>query len=214
MLIPFSELYELLKGAGKSVTGILHVGAHECEERQAYTACGIPDERIYWVEGNPEKVKLNQEKGIPHIYQGLIWSEEKEVDFYITKNLHMPGNTESSSLLPLGVHASYYPHVQVQETKRLKTVSLETLIRQESIPIQQLNFWNLDIQGVELEALQSAGEMIGFADCIYVEVNEQELYKGCALLPQMEAFLRTKGFQLVGKRMTQQGWGDAVFFRV
>jgi len=214
MLIPFAEVVECLKGMGKTITGILHVGAHECEEREAYNRAGVSDEKIYWVEGNPEKVAFNQEKGVPHVYQGLIWNEEKETDFYLTQNLYNPGNTESSSILPLGVHANYYPHVQIQQTKRLRTITLENLIRQQNIPIQTLNFWNLDIQGVELEALESAGEMIGFADCIYVEVNEQELYKGCALLPQLKAFLMTKGFQMIGKRMTEQGWGDAIFCRV
>lgn len=214
MLIPFSEIYEFLKGAGKEVTGILHIGAHECEEREAYNKQGISDEKIYWIEGNPEKIQMNKEKGVPHIYQGLIFNEEKEVDFHITKNLYNPGNTESSSILPFGVHKDYYPHVQVEEVKKLKTITLENLIRQEKIPVQLLNFWNLDIQGVEFEALKSAGDMIQFADVIYVEVNEQQLYKGCVLLPELEKFLHTYGFRLVGKKMTEQGWGDALFLRV
>ena len=211
MLIPFSQIHEFLKRAGKEITGILHIGAHECEEREAYTKEGISDAMIYWIEGNPEKIQMNKDKGVSHIYQGLIYNEEKEVDFHVTKNLYNPGNTESSSILPFGVHKDYYPHVQVQEVKKLTTVTLERLIRDEKIPIQHLNFWNLDIQGVEFEALQSAGDMIQFADSIYVEVNEQELYKGCMLLPELEKFLRMHGFSLVGKKMTEQGWGDALF---
>jgi hypothetical protein len=214
MLIPFSEIHEFLKGAGKKLTGILHVGAHECEERDAYNKQGISDETIYWIEGNPEKIQMNREKGVPHIYQGLIFDEEKDVDFHVTKNLHNPGNTESSSILPFGVHQDYYPHVQVQEVKKLKTITLENLIREQKIPIQLLNFWNLDIQGVEFEALKSAGDMIQFADAIYVEVNEQQLYKGCVLLPELEKFLHMHGFRLVGKKMTEQGWGDALFCRI
>jgi hypothetical protein len=214
MLIPFHEICDLLRANQRVITGILHIGAHECEERKAYNDQGITDDQIYWVEGNPEKVKLNQDKGVPHIYQALIHNEETEVDFYITKNLYNPGNTESSSILPLGVHQFYYPHVQIQETKKLPTIRLDTLIQKEHIPIQTLNFWNLDIQGVELEALMSAGEFLRFADVIYVEVNEQPLYQGCALLPQLEAFLNKQGFQLVGKKMTEQGWGDALFLRV
>lgn len=214
MLIPFSEIAQVAANQGKIITGVLHIGAHECEEREAYNKEGILDTQIYWLDGNGEKVAMNQARGIPNVYQALIFNEEKEVDFHITKNLYNPGNTESSSILPLGVHANYYPHVQVQEVKRMKTVRLDDFIREKKIPIQTLNFWNLDIQGVELEALMSASDMIYFADIIYVEVNEQQLYKGCALLPEVERFLQRYGFSLVGKRMTEQGWGDAVFFRI
>lgn len=214
MLIPFSEIINYLKQNNRNISGILHIGAHECEEKNAYNENGITDTMIYWIEGNPEKVEFNKNRGISQIYQGLIYNDEKEIDFHITKNLCNPGNTESSSILPLGVHENYYPHVQIQETKKMKTVTLENLIRQEKIPIQQLNFWNLDIQGVEFEALVSAGEMILFADYIYVEVNEQELYKNCVLLPELEKFLRMHGFQMVAKKMTEQGWGDAFFIRV
>lgn len=213
MLIPFSDVYAKVKELGKTVTGVLHIGAHECEERKAYNEKGIQDDSIYWIEGNGEKVQLNKQRGVPHIYEALIYNEEKEVDFHITKNLHVPGNSESSSILPFGVHASYYPHVQVQEVRKLKTTTLESLIRREKIPIQQLNFWNLDIQGVEFEALLSAGDMIQFADVIYVEVNLQNLYEGCALLPKLDAFLQLNGFKRIQVKMTEQGWGDAFYVR-
>jgi len=55
--------------------------------------------------------------------------------------------------------------------------------------------------------------MILFADVIYVEVNIRSLYKGCALLPQLEYFLDSKGFKRIGIQMAQQGWGDAIFIR-
>lgn len=214
MLIPFSEVNTYLKSIGKTVHGVLHVGAHECEEKEAYNNEGIADEMIYWVEGNHDKVVKMQEKGIPKLFESLILNEEKDVDFYVTRNLFNPGNTESSSILPFDLHQHYYPHVQVQEVKHLKTVTLKHLIEKESFPIERLNFWNLDIQGVELEALMSAGEYIRFADAIYVEVNLQHLYKGCALLPYLEEFLQGFGFRRVAIKMTEQGWGDALFVRI
>jgi len=213
MLIPFSEVKAFMKGLGVTITGILHLGAHECEEKSAYNNEGISDSKIYWIEGNTEKVLQNKQKGVQNIYDALILNEEKEVDFYITKNLYNPGNTESSSILPFGVHAQYYPHVQIQAIQKKKTMTLEKCIVENHIPIQNLNFWNLDIQGVELEALLSAGNFIHFADIIYVEVNLQELYKGCSLLPELEKFLRMYGFERIGLKMTEQGWGDAVFLK-
>ena len=37
MLIPFSDLTKYISAA---VTGVLHIGAHECEELQAYNSVG------------------------------------------------------------------------------------------------------------------------------------------------------------------------------
>lgn len=213
MLIPFATVYELLQQRGIQVQGILHIGAHDCEEREHYNAKGITDENIVWVEGNPDKVRANQAKGIPLIYQGLIYDTEKEVDFHITANPLMPGNTESSSILPLGIHAHFYPHIQVNEVRKMTTTTIERLVRMHHIPIQRLNFWNLDIQGVELEALKGAEDMIAFADAIYVEINQLPLYQGGALLPSVDQFLQSKGFVGSHIKMAEQGWGDALYVR-
>ena len=101
-----------------------------------------------------------------------------------------------------------------REVKKMKTVTLESLIQTNSIPIEGLTFWNLDIQGVELEALRSAGDLIRFANAIYCEVNIQSLYKGCALLGEVDEFLKGKGFTRVAIKMAEQGWGDALYIRV
>ena len=46
MIIPFSTVNELLKKQGIIVNGILHVGAHMCEEMDAYKSQGISEESI------------------------------------------------------------------------------------------------------------------------------------------------------------------------
>ena len=45
-----------------------------------------------------------------------------------------------------------------------------------------------------------------YAKALYLEVNEKELYKGCALLPELDAYLLTNGFQRVLTNMTCHGW--------
>ena len=52
MLIP---LFELKKKYRLNLSGILHIGAHECEELHSYMYCGVPPEKIIWIEGNIEK---------------------------------------------------------------------------------------------------------------------------------------------------------------
>jgi FkbM family methyltransferase len=213
MLIPFDDVIARVKSYGIKLTGVFHIGAHDCEEKGAYNDNGIDDNNIIWVEGNPDKVAENKAKGIKNIYEALIFNTKKMVDFNITKDTLTPGSSQSSSILPLDMHSQYYPHIKIDEVKHIQTTTIEQFVRDNKILIQNLNFWNLDIQGVELEALEGAGDMILFADVIYVEVNIRSLYKGCALLPQLEHFLDSKGFTRIATEMTQQGWGDAIFIR-
>ena len=204
MLIPFSECQKVLDSLGVEVRGVLHVGAHECEELGDYHACGVFD--VDWVEANPELVSRMAMRGIA-VHHAAISDEETELPF------HIANNGQSSSLLPFGTHADSYPWCRVEKTITVKSVTLHRLIEDKRIPMAERNFWNLDIQGVELKALRSAGDYIRFADAIYTEVNTQNVYEGCALLSEIDAFLATKGFVRCRLAMTDQGWGDALYVR-
>ena len=76
------------------------------------------------------------------------------------------------------------------------------------------NFWNLDIQGKELDVLRSGEEYLVYADALYCEVNTQEVYKDCATLDELDTFLQQKGFIRAAIKMTDQGWGDALYVRI
>jgi FkbM family methyltransferase len=208
MLIPFSQICQFLEANNKKVTGILHVGAHECEEKKDYNDQGIPDNKIIWVEGNKDKVLEMRMKGIDTIYCAVVDEVERDVTFHITNN------GQSSSILPLEKHSNYYPHIVVTEERKVKTTTLKHLIEESKMPIQELNFWNFDIQGAELSALKGAGEYLKHADFIYVEVNIESLYRGCPLLPEIDSFLEANGFQRCGMKLVVQGWGDALYVRV
>jgi FkbM family methyltransferase len=207
MLIPFESVFNFLQAQGKQIKGILHVGAHECEEREEYNRFGISDANIYWVEGNEEKVNQMKQTGIPNLYLALVDETERDVIFNITNN------GQSSSILDLDTHTKHYPHIVVSEARPMRTTTLKSLIERESIPIQTCNFWNFDIQGAELLVLKGAAEYIQYADYIYLEVNVETLYKNCALLSDIDTFLAEKGFARVGIKIVEQGWGDALYIR-
>ena len=81
MLIPMKELvakYNIVP------TGILHVGAHECEEFNAYVMAGTNYKNIFWVEAMQTKVdKMKEKYGDKlNMYQAVIDVEDgKEVSF-------------------------------------------------------------------------------------------------------------------------------------
>ena len=48
-------------------------------------------------------------------------------------------------------------------------------------------------------------------DYLYLEVNIEEVYKDCALLPELDEFL--VDFERVETKMTPYGWGDCLMVR-
>lgn len=190
------------------VKGILHLGAHVCDEKPAYNQQGISDSQIVWIEGNPLLVNLLKQQGCNNIYHALIDDTEAVVPFHIANNF------QSSSLLEFGTHSEHHDHVFYNGVLELQTQTLKHFIESNSIDIKNLNFWNFDIQGTELRALKSAAEYIQFADAIYLEVNYEEVYKNCALFTEIDSFLLEKGFVRFDTNFHHPcGWGDALYIR-
>jgi FkbM family methyltransferase len=193
-----------------NIKGILHVGAHECEELSDYNKIGIPNDKIYWIEALEEKVQLmkNKDKTI-HIYQAVIdETDNNDVVFKITNN------TQCCSILEFGSVETNYPSIKVIERIPLRTSRLDTLIMKHNIPIKNLNFLNLDIQGVELRAIKSMEKYLCHIDYIYTEVNTEEVYKNCDLLKEIDIYLESFGFKRVIQNICSKvGWGDVLYIK-
>ena len=56
------KINELLRKYDLKIKGILHVGAHECEELLDYMRAGVKRNNIYWVEGNKDIYKKIKQK--------------------------------------------------------------------------------------------------------------------------------------------------------
>jgi len=214
MLIDFNIVYKFLDENNRTPKGVFHVGAHECEEKEAYNKKGITDSSIVWVDGNLDLVNKMKLKGIPNVYFALVDEVEHDVQFHITNN------GQSSSILEMGSHATKYPNIVVTETRNQRTTTIQNLSIKESIDFTKLNFWNFDIQGAELLALKGAGDLLKYADALYLEINTEEVYKNCARLNEIDDFLKEKSFVRVALsiykngRGIEDGWGDALYMRI
>lgn len=208
MLIPFTECIHILSYFNIKVNGILHIGAHNCEELNDYVNNGIDVNEIDWIEANPKLVENNKQRGIKNIHCLAVDNEEGEANFHITNN------GQSSSLLNLGTHKYSYPDIVVSEVIKTQKKKLTTFVKENpQINFNNRNFWNLDIQGSELNALKSAGNILDKIDAIYSEVNTDYVYEGCGLLEEMDSFLKEKGFHRVKTVMTDAKWGDALWVK-
>ena len=206
MLIDISQLKFT-----KNVHGIIHVGAHNCEERMNYLLNfhNITDDDIIWIEAYKKKVdKIKSELPTIRIFNECISNKDNEnVVFKVTNNI------QSSSFLKLKEHLIEHPDIYEIEQIEMKTKCLKTFYDENKFSYDQFNFINLDIQGAELLALHGAKEILNYIEYIYVEVNTKELYENCPLLDEIDNYLKMFGFKRQNLLMTEHGWGDAFYVK-
>jgi FkbM family methyltransferase len=155
MLIPFPILVDKYN---LKIKGILHVGAHECEELETYYSRGVYN--IVWIDAIPEKV-LKSRSMYPSqkIYNAIINDKDDEPVVF-----HVSNNYQSSSLLELERHADFYPDIHYFKEIHGTSIRLDTFFEKNNLNPERFNFINLDIQGTELQALKSLGSLINNFD--------------------------------------------------
>lgn len=203
----FLDTYAFLLGLGLQPKGILHLGAHTCEEKDEYNLAGVPDEKIVWIEGNKDLCEKNIARGIPNVYNALISDREKDVVFHITNNY------ASSSLFPLHAHKNYYPQIVEAEARSGKAISMKTFFQENNLNPKMYNMWCLDIQGGEFDALKGAEDILDNVDILFTEINIEKMYEDIPLSDTLISFLKEKGFELTHAKVWKNCWGDALFVR-
>lgn len=206
MLISFNQVHEILIANNIVITGVLHLGAHDCEELGFYNQLGLESNDIIWIDAINEKVIEAKNRGIQNIYNAVITDkDDQEIIFNISNN------KQSSSVLEFGTHQEEHPDVLYVDKINLKSITINSFVEKNNIDIEKHNFWNFDIQGVELLALKGANNYLKYAKVLYLEVNKKELYKNCALIHEIDLFLSQYNFKRVITNMTHHGWGDALY---
>jgi FkbM family methyltransferase len=187
---------------------ILHVGAHEAEEKEIYKQMGC--DKVLWIESMYSKYEVirNAIKNEPNMsaITATVWSKDNQVmTFYETNN------GQSSSVFELEKHREKYPGIVITKQYQTVTSKIDTIIyvtmKGKYIP----DMICIDIQGAELEAFKGATNTLKNVKWIYTEVSYEALYKGAALEPELTEFLNKKGFVKLEENDTGMGWGDALY---
>jgi FkbM family methyltransferase len=201
------ELDKLISVYGLRPNGVLHLGAHEGEEAEIYSRCGL--DHVVWIEGNPELIPALRASLEPRghvVLEGLL--SERAGD---TREFFVTNNGMSSSLLPLGTHLTSHPDVQVTHTLRLVTTTVDDLAA--SHDLGGLDFVNVDLQRAELLALRGSDATLAQVDYVYTEVNREDVYHGAAQIGELDRFLAARGYRRIVTRWTAAQWGDALYVR-
>lgn len=199
------SLDELIKKYNISLKGILHVGAHECEEIALYEKY-LPRNKILWVDALHDKVELCKSKYPDLLIEFAVVSDKKEI-----VNWNRSNNGQSSSILNFGLHKQFHPDVHYVFSGKREAVPLSDFIGNYDI---SYNFINLDIQGAELKALKGMESYLNNVDYVYTEVNCDYVYEECALIEEIDEHLLQ--FNLHRVETSWFGdckWGDAFYIR-
>ena len=185
-------------------TGIIHVGASLGEEREIYRSL---TDRVIWFEANPDLITMLRLNVTPlghDVIHSAVGNRSGTVTFNVASFY------QSSSILPLGAHFTYYPGI--------------TYIKQVEVPINRLDYFMadrpvhdmlyMDVQGYEGQVLEGSLQTLRNVKWIYTEYNQEEMYLGCWTLPKLMTWLYTWGFRLIDIAFLHPGWGDALFLRV
>lgn len=203
MLIPFQKLQNRFQVKPK---GVLHVGANIGEEAQAYERAGI--KKVIWIEANGDiflKLRENVKKYPGHQCVLACVGDENgnEVIFHIANN-----NGQSSSYLDLGTHKQQHPTVHYIEDVPMITRRIDDL----GLDLTDVDYLSMDIQGAELLALRGMGELLRQFKWAYLEINQNEVYKGCPHVNDIDLFMNGFGFKRVITEMCGN-WGDALYVK-
>lgn len=198
------KLGDLVNKYNIQFKGILHVGAHECEELVEYEKY-ISRDKILWIEAMTEKVEQCKNRfSNVNIENAVVSDKVEKVTFNISNN------GQSSSMLDFGLHSQYHPNVHYIKQTNVTTQLLKDILPKYNI---NYNFLNLDIQGAELKALKGMEEYLQNVDYIYTEVNSDYVYKDCALVTEVDNYLKQFSLYRVETSWTSCKWGDAFYIK-
>lgn len=199
----------MLRAFGVRARSVLHVGAHEGQERDVYRDYGA--ERAVFVEPLPavfERLQANIAP-FPGFEAAQAVCSDKDGE-RITFNV--ASNEESSSILDLGKHKEFFPDIDFRGSFEATTRTVDSLVA-ELFPQHGFNVLVLDTQGAELKILQGAAKLLETLDVIYTEVNEEPLYEGSCTLVDLIEYLKPLGFGLKWLTVNNTMFGDGLFVK-
>jgi FkbM family methyltransferase len=197
-------LHKLIEKYNMEVKGILHVGAHDCEELNEYETY-IERNKILWIEALPDKVELCKQRYPNVLIENAIVSDKIECVRFNVAN-----NGQSSSILDFGLHSQFHPGVHYVYSFEAETKLLKDIIYNYDI---EYNYLHFDIQGAELKAIKGMEEYLPKVDYLYTEVNSDYVYKECALIEEIDEYLLKFGLVRVETYISECKWGDAFYIR-
>jgi len=212
------DIYNVFFELGIQPRGVIHLGAHKGEELFLYKKLNIRNILLY--EAN--KKLINYLKIKSFFFNFLYKMNIKVINKAIYNEnkfcrLNVTSNSQSSSILNLGLHKKLYPNI-IKKSESLVNGTTLNLEFKNFYNINNFNILNMDIQGSELLALIGASDIVDNLDVIYTEVNYHHIYENCALINEIDNYLMKHEFTRFKTKTIKDSdgtdiWGDAIYVK-
>ena len=198
----WSNEREFLDGFLRNISGLIHVGANLGQERRYYWLLGLD---VAWVEPIIETYQQLVDNIASYDRQrafNVLLSEAdgQEYEFRIANQ-----GAGSSSILPFKDHSTIWPDIQYVESRVIRSVMLQTLMKQEHLSTDVYQALTLDVEGAELLVLKGGGDLLKGFKYIKCEVADFPSRTGAPTSADLDAFLRSVGFAQLMRRPFAMG---------
>jgi FkbM family methyltransferase len=161
-----------------------------------------PDASIYLFEANPDVRKLYDRLGKTYHLGVLSDQDNKLVKFY-RDPMNLGGN-------------SYYRentvHYNETHAESKVAMTLDTVVKTNGWPLPDL--MKMDVQGAELDIIRGAQECMKNCSDVFLECQHQKYNDGAPLFPEVVAYMKSIGFDLVGTAAKGEIDGDYHFKKI
>ncbi|MEI7932688.1 MAG: FkbM family methyltransferase [Alphaproteobacteria bacterium] len=180
----------------KKALGVVHIGANEGQEREAYDLLGL---NVIWVEPIPEvfeNLAANiRPFGRQRAFQYLLADTDgQSYNFNVASN-----GGASSSMLEFASHKDIWPDVHYTRTINIVGSTFETMVACEGIDLSDYDALVLDTQGSELLVLKGCGDLLHKFKYIKAEAADFEAYAGACMASDISDYLSGFGFPEVSR---------------
>lgn len=195
---------------------ILDIGSRDCNQSIEFTKY-FPNSTVYAFECNPNTLELCKKNIKNHtnikLIEGAVNNYNGNCTFYpINKDKTITtwedGNPGASSLF---LATGNYPHeTYFQDEITVNCHRIDSILQNDNV--NKVNLIWMDLQGAELLALNSMGNILNTVDYIYTEVSHQPLYHGQVLFPELDKFLVDNNFTCM-TNVNRNGWQEDVIYK-
>lgn len=211
MLFNFNNLVQQYQ---ININGVIQIGAHYGSEIDLFLENGVKN--IICFEPVPSTFEILKQnaKNKAKIVNLAVGNENKKIEM----NVETANNGQSSSILKPALHLIQYPHIVFNSKIEVDMVRLDDFIKNyntdgNAINNKSYNFLFLDVQGYELEVFKGAENALNEIDYIICEVNRDVVYYGCAMVNEIDEFLKKYNFKRVQTTWDGNTWGDALYIK-
>lgn len=199
------------------VNSAFHIGAYDGSEIDFYFEMGINN--IIFAEPNPElfselEVRCSNEKYNKMnlvLIDSAIYNtvgETLKFNLYYDRQRTYRG---CSSLRESALHNEIYPQILYNGTIEVNTATVDYISENINFEIE---FLNIDVQGVEYEVLLGATNTLSKSvKAILVETATAELYKNQKFQKDITELLSKSGFKLDKYFQHDNTWGDSLYIK-